>query len=40
VIDAHTREIEVENIIELMCTIYSYPRDWQPLGFVPAWKKG
>ena len=38
VIDAHTREIEVENIIELMYRIYSYPRDWQPLNFEPAWK--
>ncbi|MFP3905148.1 MAG: M55 family metallopeptidase [Armatimonadota bacterium] len=32
VIDAHTREIEAENIIELMYLIYDYPRDWQPLN--------
>jgi D-amino peptidase len=30
VIDCHTREIETDDIIDLMYTIYSYPRDWQP----------
>ncbi len=38
VIDAHTREMEADDIIELMYRIYSYPRDWQPLNFEPAWK--
>lgn len=38
VIDAHTREVEAENIIELMYTIYDYPRDWSALDFTPAWK--
>lgn len=39
VIDAHTRETEAENIIELMYTIYDYPREWSPLDFTPAWRK-
>lgn len=39
IIDAHTREVEAENIIELMYTIYDYPRDWSPLSFTPAWKE-
>jgi D-amino peptidase len=40
VIDAHTREIEVEDIIEFMYTLYGYSRDWRPLSFQPAWKQG
>lgn len=31
VIDAHAREIEAEDIIDLMHRIYGYPRDWKPL---------
>jgi D-amino peptidase len=30
VLDAHTREIEADNIIDLMHKIYNYPRDWHP----------
>ncbi len=37
VLDAHTREMEADDIIELMYKIYSYPRDWRPLNFQPAW---
>jgi D-amino peptidase len=31
VLDAHTRQIEAQDIIDLMYKIYSYPRDWKPL---------
>jgi D-aminopeptidase len=37
VIDAHTCEIEGEDIIDLMYKIYpGYPRDWKPLELAPA----
>jgi len=37
VIDAHTREIEGESIIDVMYKIYpSYPRDWRPLQWEPT----
>ncbi|MGD9518934.1 MAG: M55 family metallopeptidase [Armatimonadota bacterium] len=39
VINAHTREIEADNIIDLMCKIYSYNRDWRPFEFTPAWRR-
>jgi D-amino peptidase len=32
VIDSHTREIEAEDIIDLMNKLYGYPRNWQPLS--------
>lgn len=32
VVDGHTREVEAEDIIDLMCKLYSYPRDWRPLS--------
>jgi D-amino peptidase len=32
VIDAHTREIETADILDLMCILYGYPRDWKPLS--------
>jgi len=36
VIDAHTREIEGEDIVDLMHKIYSgYPRNWKPLDWEP-----
>ncbi len=38
VIDAHTRELEADNVIELMYRIYNYPREWRPLDFKPAWQ--
>jgi len=38
VINAHTREVEAEDIIDLMHKIYDYPKDWKPLEFVPAWR--
>ncbi len=40
VIDAHTRETEAADIIELMCKIYGYDPNWRPLEFTPAWQKG
>jgi D-amino peptidase len=40
VLDAHTRELEADNVIDLMYKIYSYPRDWHPLDFTPAWQRG
>ncbi|MGD8237910.1 MAG: M55 family metallopeptidase [Armatimonadota bacterium] len=39
VINARTREVEAEDIIDLMHKIYSYPEDWKPLEFVPAWRQ-
>ena len=40
IIDAHTREIEGADIIDLVYKIYpSYPRGLQPLEFTPAWKR-
>ncbi|MGQ9733239.1 MAG: M55 family metallopeptidase, partial [Candidatus Zipacnadales bacterium] len=33
VINAHVREIEAEDIIDLMHKIYNYPRDWQPTSW-------
>ena len=40
VIDAQTREIEAEDIIDLMYKIYTgYPRSWKPLEFQPAGKQ-
>ena len=30
VIDSHTREIEADDIIDLMYKIYQYPKDWRP----------
>ncbi len=39
VINAHTREIEAEDIVDLMHKIYGYPKDWRLLDFVPAWKR-
>ncbi len=39
VIDAHTREVVAEDIVDLMRKLYDYPEDWQPLEFVPAWRR-
>ncbi len=36
VLDAHTREIEAEDILDLMYKLYSYPRDWRRFEFAPA----
>ena len=38
VINAHTREVEAEDIIDLMYKLYDYPEGWRPLEFTPAWK--
>ena len=35
-LDAHTREIEAEDVIDLMYKIYGYPREWRPLDSTPA----
>ena len=32
VVDCHTREIEATDMLDLMCILYGYPRDWQPFG--------
>jgi len=32
VIDPHTREIEADNVIELLYSKYGYSRDWKPFG--------
>ncbi len=39
VIDSHTREIEADDIMELMQKMYDRPTDWKPLDFTPAWKR-
>lgn len=36
VINAHTREIEAADIIDLMYKLYDYPRDWRPLDYQPG----
>lgn len=38
VVDSHTREIEADDIMDLMVKLYSYPRDWKPLE-VPSLKQ-
>ena len=32
VLDSHTREIDAEDVIDLMHKLYNYPRDWRPFG--------
>lgn len=39
VLDAHTREIEADDILDLMHKLYGYPRGWRPLAFTPAWQR-
>ena len=39
VLDAHTREIEAGDVIELMGKIYGYDLSWRPFEFVPEWKR-
>ena len=38
VINAHVREIEAEDIIDLMYKIYNYPRDFSPPPIPESWK--
>ena len=39
VIDSHTIEVEVPDIIDLCRKLYHYPPDWRPFEFTPAWRK-
>jgi D-aminopeptidase len=34
VIDSHTREVEAEDVIDLVCKLYGYSPDWRPMNFV------
>ncbi len=37
VLDCHTREIEAEDVLDLMQKMYNYPADWTPTP--PPWEK-
>ena len=39
IIDAHTREANADDSIQLMCMIKGYDPNWKPLEFTPEWEK-